>query len=62
MKIYMDPKETAIVNLEEVKEVLKSGTRSLTVWFKEGGFRSFDFADKEQRDNELRIIFHEMHD
>jgi hypothetical protein len=58
----MDPKETAIVNLEEVKEVLKSGTRSLTVWFKEGGFRSFDFADKEQRDNELRIIFHEMHD
>lgn len=62
MKIYMDPKETAIVNLEEVKEVTKSGTRSLTLWFKEGGFREFDFANKEQRDDELRVIFHEMHD
>ena len=61
MKVYMDPKETAIINLEEVKRVSKSGTKSLNIWFKDNDLKSFDFADKEQRDNELRLIFHEMH-
>lgn len=61
MKIYMDPHETAIINLEEVKKVTKC-VNTITLWFKDGTFKTFEYADYKQRDDELRVIFHEMHD
>jgi len=62
MKIYMDPKETTIINLAEVKRISKYDTKSLMIWFKDGDFKEIGFLNREQRDDELRVIFHEMHD
>lgn len=62
MKIYMDPKETAIINLEEVKQIAKYGVKSLSIEFKDGSLKSIDYMNEKQRDDELRLIFHEMHD
>lgn len=62
MKIYMDPKEYVIINLEEVKQITKYGAKSLSIEFKDGCLKSIDYMDGKQRDDELRVIFHEMHD
>ena len=61
MKIYMDPHENKIINLEEVKKVTKC-VNTITLWFKDGTFEIFEYADYKQRDDELRVIYHEMHD
>ena len=60
MKIYMDPKEYIIINLEEVKQVTKYGATGISIEFKDGCLKAFDLLTEYERDQEFRVIYHEM--